>query len=316
LETPAQKRKHKTRALELLRSLWQAGVIEFRSAGEGGGVRLHAELQEDFSLLQALGLFVVDAVERLDRESPSYALDVIGLVESVIEDPEVILRAQVDKRKTEKLAELKAAGVEYDERMAELDKIEHPQPNGEFLRTSFAPFAAEHPWVRHDDLKPKSVAREIVESLQPFGGYVKEYGLARSEGLLLRYLSEVYKTLIQTLPELARTPELDEATAYLGALVRGVDSSLLDEWQRLQHPEDALDTDSDATEEERAALVLNRRALTALVRNVMFSLVRALAARDYESFLDAVEPGAVSPTPLDVERALFPLFETGARIQI
>ncbi|HWP09745.1 MAG TPA: DUF3516 domain-containing protein [Polyangiaceae bacterium] len=316
LETPAQKRKHRARAIELLRSLLQAGIVEFRSAAEGGGVRLHDELQDGFSILQALGLFVVDAVERLERESPSYALDVIGLVESVIEDPEVILRAQVDKRKTEKLAELKAAGVEYDERMAELEKIEHPQPNVEFLRASFAPFAAEHPWVRQEDLKPKSVAREIVESLQPFGGYVKEYGLARSEGLLLRYLSEVYKTLIQTLPELARTPELDEATAYLGALVRGVDSSLLDEWQRLQHPEDALETDSDATEEERAALVLNRRALTALVRNVMFSLVRALAARDYESFLDAVEPGAVSPTPLDVERALFPLFETGARIQI
>ena len=317
LETPAQKRKHRTRALELLRSLWQAGVIEFRSAADGGGVRLHAELQEDFSLLQALGLFVVDAVERLERESPSYALDVIGLVESVIDDPEVILRAQVDKLKTEKLAELKAAGVEYDERMAELEKIEHPQPNAEFLRNSFAPFAAEHPWVRHEDLKPKSVAREIVETLQPFGGYVKEYGLARSEGLLLRYLSEVYKTLLQTIPELARTPELDDATAYLGALVRGVDSSLLDEWQRLQHPDRVLAGSDDATEDERAErIVRDRKALTTLVRNVMFSLVRALATRDFESFLDGTEPGAVSLSALDVERALHPLFETGANIQV
>ena len=317
LETPAQKRKHRKRAIELLRSLWQAGIVEFRSAADGGGVRLHAELQADFSLLQALGLFVVDAVERLERESPSYALDVIGLVESVIDDPEVILRAQVDKLKTQKLAELKAAGVEYDERMAELDKVEHPQPNAEFLRKSFAPFAAEHPWVRAEDLKPKSVAREIVETLQPFGGYVKEYGLARSEGLLLRYLSEVYKTLLQTIPELARTPELDDATAYLGALVRGVDSSLLDEWQRLQHPDRVLAGSDDATEDERAEnAVRDRKALTALVRNVLFSLVRALATRDFESFLDGTEPGTAALSPLDVERALHPLFETGASIQV
>ncbi len=317
LETPAQKRKHKTRAPELLRSLWQAGVIEFRSAAEGGGVRLHAELQEDFSLLQALGLFVVDAVERLDRVSPGYALHVIGLVESVVDDPEVILRAQGDKLKTEKLAGLKAAGVEYDERMAELEKIEHQQPNAEFLRSSFAPFAAEHPWVRHEDLKPKSVAREIVESLMPFGGYVKEYGLARSEGLLLRYLSEVYKTLEQTIPELARTPELDDATAYLGALVRGVDSSLLDEWQRLKHPDRVLAGRDDAAEDERADdVVRDPKALTSLVRNVLFSLVRALAARDFESFIDGTEAGDVSLAPLDVERALHPLFETGANIQV
>jgi hypothetical protein len=166
-------------------------------------------------------------------------------------------------------------------------------------------------------LKPKSVAREIVESLQPFGGYVKEYGLARSEGLLLRYLSEVYKTLLQTIPELARTAELDEATAYLGALVRGVDSSLLDEWQRLQHPDRTLAGAPDAAEDEHAeGVVRDRKAFTALVRNVMFSLVRSLAARDYESFLDGGEPGAVSLTPLEVEHALYPLFESGASIQV
>ncbi len=147
LEPPDRKRKHRARALALLRSLWQAGVVEFRTAAEGGGIRLHAELQDGFSILQALGLFIVDAVERLDKETPSYALDVLGLVEAVVENPEVILRAQTDKLKTEKLSELKAAGVEYDERMAELEKIEHPQPNLAFLTTSFAAFSADHPWV-------------------------------------------------------------------------------------------------------------------------------------------------------------------------
>jgi superfamily II RNA helicase len=316
LESPSRKRVHRKRALELLRSLWQAGIVEFRSAAEGGGIRLHAELQDDFSLLQALGLFIVDAIERLPQDSPSYALDVLGLVESVIEDPEVILRAQVDKLKTQKLAELKLAGVEYDDRMAELEKIEHPQPNVEFLTTAFAAFAADHPWVAREALKPKSIAREMVENLQPFSGYIKEYGLARVEGSLLRYLSEVYKTLKQTIPERSRTPELLDTVEYLGTLVRGVDSSLLDEWERLQHPERLL-TPSEAEEPELADdLTRDRRAFTVLIRNVAFSLVRALAERDYETFLDLVEPGTLTLTPPDVERAMRPLHEAGEWIRV
>jgi superfamily II RNA helicase len=317
LEPPANKRRHRDHALALLRSLWQAGIVEFRSAAEGGGIRLHAELQDDFSILQALGLFVVDAIERLPQESPSYALDVLGLVEAVVEDPEFILRAQVDKLKTEKLAELKAAGVEYDERMAELEKIEHPKPNLEFLNAAFAAFSADHPWVARENLKPKSVAREIVETLAPFGGYVKEYGLLRSEGLLLRYLSEVYKTLLQTVPELARTPELDAATEYLGSIVRGVDSSLLDEWTRLRHPEQVLDKAADQpAPEDPDDITRDTRVFTVLIRNQMFSLVRSLASRDYESFLDAIEYGNSEYAVLDVERALRPLFESGAYIQL
>lgn len=316
LEPPARKRQHKKRALELLRSLWEAGVVEFRSAAEGGGLRLHAELPENFSLFQTLGLFVVDAIERLERDSPSYALDVVSLVEAVIDDPEVILRAQVEKLRTQKLAELKAAGVEYDERMAELEKIEHPKPNAEFLYGSFAAFASDHPWVVRESLKPKSVAREMVENLQPFGGYVKEYGLARSEGLLLRYLSEVYKTLVRTIPEPSRTPELDDVTHYLGSVVRGVDSSLLDEWERMQHPELLLEAKRVEEPEPEDDLTRDRRAFTVLVRNLSFSLVRALAARDYESFLDLVEPGEATLGVADVERALRPLFAAGESIRV
>ncbi|HEY6077843.1 MAG TPA: DUF3516 domain-containing protein, partial [Polyangiaceae bacterium] len=173
LESPQRKRQHKAQALELLRSLWQAGIVEFRSAAEGGGIRLNAELQANFSLLQALGLFVVDAVERLDRESPSYALDVLTLVESICEDPDVVLRQQVDKLKGEKVAELKAAGVEYDERMVELEKVEHPKPNAEFMTAAFEAFSQQHPWVAREVLKPKSVAREMVDNLHSFSGYIK-----------------------------------------------------------------------------------------------------------------------------------------------
>jgi len=315
LEPPARKRAHKKHALELLRSLWQAGVIELRSAAEGGGIRLNAELQENFSLLQALGLYVVDAVERLPRESPSYALDVLTLVEAIVEDPEVILRAQVDKLKGQKVAELKAAGVEYEERMLELDKVEHPKPNLEFLNQSFAAFAQDHPWVSREVLKPKSIAREMLESLQSFSGYIKEYGLSRSEGSLLRYLTEVYKTLVQSIPELARTPELDELIETLGVLVRGVDSSLLDEWERLKNPA-YVPTVTEEAELPHEDITRNTRVFTALIRNLLFSILRALEDGDYETVLDLTENGAISPTPAELERALRPLFDEGAHIQL
>jgi superfamily II RNA helicase len=315
LESPPKKRQHKKHALELLRSLWQAGVIEFRSVAEGGGVRLNAELQENFSLLQALGLYVVDAVERLPEDSPSYALDVIGLVEAIVEDPEVILRAQLDKLKGQKVAELKAAGVEYEERMIELDKLEHPKPNAEFLYASFAAFEQEHPWVSREVLKPKSIAREMLENLQSFSGYIKEYGLSRSEGLLLRYLSEVYKTLIQSIPELARSPELEELIETLGTLVRGVDSSLLDEWERLKNPA-FIAAISEEVELPHDDITRNTRVFTALIRNLLFSVLRAVQDRDYETVLDLVEMGDFSGGALDIERAMRAFFEEGSFIQL
>jgi superfamily II RNA helicase len=311
LETPQRKRHHKQEALQLLRSLWQAGIVEFRAASEGGGIRLNAELQAGFSLFQALGLFIVDAVERLDRESPTYALDVLTLVESICEDPEFVLRQQVDKLKGQKVAELKAAGVEYEERMAELEKIEHPKPNAEFLYGAFEAFALEHPWVTREVLKPKSVAREMVENLQSFSGYIKEYGLSRSEGLLLRYLSEVYKTLNQTIPELARNEELDDIIVHLGTLIRGVDSSLLDEWERLRDPE-FQPAQQDADSEPVATdITTDARRFTALVRNIMFGVLRALEYGDYDTIADLIEPGEISLVPVELANRMRAFFTEG-----
>lgn len=317
LETPHQKKQHGKRALVLLRSLYEAGVVSLRPYREGGGVRIDKDLQEDFSLFHALGLYLVDAVMKLDPESPSYALDLLSVVEAIVENPDVILRAQVDKLKTKRLAELKAAGVEYDERMAELEKVEHPKPNAEFIYETFNAFAARHPWVLRESIEPKSIAREMLESLQTFGGYVKEYGLSRSEGLLLRYLSEVYKALVQTVPEGARTEEVTEMIAQFGSLVRGVDSSLIDEWERMRNP-DYVPAAREGEEPPPLPddITRDRKTFTALVRNLLYSFLRAVSNRDYESALDLVEDASGAFTPEAMAAALRSFFEAGNEIRL
>src|SRR5690606_57957 len=224
------------------------------------------------------------------------------------------LRAQVDKLKTEKLAELKAAGVEYDERMIELEKIEHPKPNAEFAYESFALFEKDHPWLSRESLRPKSVARELLEEFYSFSGYVKRYGLSRCEGRWLRYLSDVYKTLVQTVPEGARTEELDDRIAQLGTLVRGVDSSLLDEWERLLEVPRPEAVSEHVREPEGEDVTRDTRRFTALVRNQTFSLLRALASGDYEAAFDLVDETAL--TSAELARGLRPLFEEGHQIQL
>lgn len=317
LETPQRKRQHKSDALAQLRSLWQAGIVELRSAADGGGVRLNAELQADFSLFHTLGLFIVDTVERIDRESPSYALDVLTLVESICENPEVVLRQQLDKLKGEKVAELKAAGVEYDDRMAELEKLECPKPNAEFLEAAFEAFSKEHPWVKREVLKPKSVAREMVENLHSFSGYIKEYGLSRSEGMLLRYLSEVYKTLVQTIPTLSRTEELDDIIVHLATLIRGVDSSLLDEWERLKNPEFQPATRDDEPEAAAANdITTDKRRFTALIRNQLFGILRAIEYGDYETIADLAEPGELDLAVPELQRRIKPFYGENEHIQL
>jgi hypothetical protein len=314
LETPQRKRQHRQDAVALLRSLWEAGIVELRSAAEGGGVKLNDELQSDFSLLQTLGLYVVDAVERLDRNSPSYALDVVTLVEAVCESPELVQHQQISKLKTQKMAELKAAGVEYDERIAELDKIEHPQPNAEFLYAAFEAFAKQHPWVRREALAPKSIAREILENLHSFSGYIKEYGLSRAEGTLLRYLSEVYKTLTQTIPELARTEELDDFILQLGTLIRGVDSSLLDEWERLRTPgllPRPVEGQTEEVDPDKLDITRDTRRFTALLRNLMFGILRALEYGDYETISDLADPGEQPLGPVDLQGRMRAFFTQG-----
>jgi len=312
-DTPAQKKQLRTYGLQLWQSLIEAGIIE----RVDGRVQLHVDLQDDFSLHHALSLWLVDTVERLpttrarsvsdglnpdDHQtvadgpgtavsgSPSadtYALDVLTLAEAIVENPDVILRAQLEKLRSETFARLKAEGVEFDDRKAALEELEYPKPNREFIYESFNVFAKAHPWVG-ENIRPKSIAREMFETLQTFSGYVKEYGLQRSEGVLLRYLSEVYKVMVQTVPALAKDERVEDIIAFLGTIVRGTDASLLEEWERMRDPSFALAPPAErAVTEVVSDVTRDPRGFRILVRNKLFRLVRALGS-DLDAALELV----------------------------
>jgi hypothetical protein len=188
---------------------------------------------------------------------------------------------------------MKAAGVEYDDRMAELEKLEYPKPNAEFIYGTFNAFAAKHPWVKADNIRPKSVAREMYENFMSFSEYVREYGLERAEGILLRYLSDVYKALVQTVPKWAKTEGIEDVTTYFGAIIRQVDASLLDEWERMKNPLKPRDSVADSSDLEPAGskdITQDKRGFTVLLRNEMFRFVRALSRRDWMEAARIVEP--------------------------
>ncbi|RYD25733.1 MAG: DUF3516 domain-containing protein, partial [Verrucomicrobiaceae bacterium] len=238
-ESENAKKQHRKRAWQLFRPLVQRKIIQIiprEHRGSGPKLRLGIDLQDDFALNHPLSLYLIDTLALLDRDGPLYPLEVMSLVEAILENPEIILRRQLDKLKTEKMGELKAAGVEYEERLAELEKLEYPKPGRDFIYNTYNAFAASHPWVGQDNIRPKSIVREMYEDYESFAGYVHRYELHRQEGVLLRHISSVYKVLAQTVPPAFKNEAVTEMQDWLGGLLRGTDSSLMEEWERLRDP--------------------------------------------------------------------------------
>ena len=278
---PRDKRNERRRAAAYFRTLRRARLVDVVTGEKirGRSVEVSPELQRDFSLNQTLSLYLLEALAVLDRASPVYALDVLTLVEAIVENPDAVLRKQLDRLKTEKMAELKAAGVEYEERIAQLEALEWPKPNRDFIYATFNDFADRHPWVGQENVRPKSIAREMYEGFTAFNDYVRALGLERSEGVLLRYLSQVFKTLEQTVPAAARTDEVLDVIAHLRSLLREVDSSLLEEWEALADP--TRRPTKRAARKEAVDPAAERRATIAAIRAELHKLVAALARRDH-----------------------------------
>lgn len=280
-------------AVGIARSLLQAGVIERLPEPEPDGrrYRLTVDLPPDFALNQPLSTFALAAIGLLDTESETYALDVLSVIEATLEDPRQILAAQLNKARGEAVAQMKADGIEYDERIELLDDVTYPKPLAELLEHAFEVYLQSNPWAADGRLAPKSVAREMWEGAFTFREYVSVYGLTRVEGAVLRYLSDAFKALRSGVPAAARTEELTDIVEWLGELVRQVDSSLLDEWEQLTSPDQPHDRPVAAVPARPRPLTGNARAFTAMVRNALFRRVE-LFARERWDELGALDGGA------------------------
>jgi superfamily II RNA helicase len=316
-ETPTRKRSLRREAAVLFRSLRHAEIVrlERASAGSGRVARVDADLQRDFGLHHTLSLYLVDAVAALDTSSPDYALDVLSVVEAILENPRALLEAQVRQRKSELIAQLKAERVPYEERMEKLEGVSWDKPNAEFLEATFALFSDHHPWVGSDSIRPKAIARELWEGFLSFEDYVKRYGIARMEGVLLRYLSQVHSTLARNLPESARNDEILELIGFLRAMIARVDSSLVEEWESLVSPRETSAAPESALP-DRAPRRLDRRSFDARVRAEMHQLMHALSRRDFEEAIACLaEEGEDVWDVRRLETELAPLFEDGGELR-
>lgn len=282
--------KHIREAVGIARSLLQAGVIERLDEPEPDGrrYRLTVDLPPDFALNQPLSTFALAAVDVLDPEAETYALDVVSVIEATLEDPRQILAAQLNKARGEAVAQMKADGIEYDERIELLDEVTCPKPLQELLEHTYEVYRQTNPWAADGHLSPKSVVREMWERALTFREYISVYGLTRSEGAVLRYLSDAFKALRSGVPASARTEQLADIVEWLGELVRQVDSSLLDEWEQLTSPDQPHDVPVAVPARPRP-LTGNERAFTAMVRNALFRRVELFARARWEELgaLDA-----------------------------
>ena len=287
LQSDEEKAALHDRAAEIFATLIDAGVV-VQKAVQGDGpnpataYELTVDLPEDFALDQPLSPFLLAALELLDPESPTYDMDLISFVEATLEDPKQVLRAQERRARDEAMTAMKAEGVDFEERVERVRDVTYPKPLEEQIDTAYQAYCEKVPWARDFEPAPKSVLRDMLETGCDFKSYIQSYKIERCEGILLRYLAEAFRALDRTVPADKKTPQLDDVVAWLGLIVRSVDSSLVDEWAAAGQPIDA------APPKLADEVVADRRGLTVLVRNALFHRVR-LAARDRADELGALD---------------------------
>ena len=278
-------------ALAIYRTLRTAEIVEQVGGGIGehADIRLMVDLQPNFALNQPLSPFALAVFDLLDQHSPTYALDMISVVESTLDDPRPVLSQQQFIARGDAVAAMKAEGIEYDQRMELLESITHPKPLEGLLGEAFQTYSRSQPWIGDFELSPKSVVRDLYERAMTFVDYINFYKLARSEGLVLRYLSDAYRAARQTIPNESKTEELLDIIEWLGELVRQVDSSLLDEWEELTNPTVTADDAVPVLPPAPKGVTTNARAFRILVRNEMFRRVQLAALERWDDLgeLDA-----------------------------
>jgi len=326
-EDARKKRAMLRESAQLFRSLRQANVVTIvRDPTHPTRAQISEDLQREFSLHHTLSLYLVEACDVLDPDSPTHALDVLSLVEAILENPRALLMQQLNKLKGELVAQLKAERVPYEERMEKLEELDWPKPNADFIYATFNLFAENHPWIGSESIRPKSIAREMFEHYWSFHDFVKHYEMPRMEGVLLRYLSQVHNAIGQTVPVAIRSDELRDVIGYLRAMLARVDSSLVEEWESLVNPEAPSTSELQGRERQGREvpgrepphhdLAADPRALEARVRAELHQLVRALAAGDFEEATLCVLQDPNDPWNADrFEAALSPFLEEYERVR-
>lgn len=300
-EDPRRQARLARQAIALYREMVTSGVVRrlAEPLPDGRQIELVTALQDSFALNQPLAPFALAALDLLDPQSPDYALDVVSVIEAILEDPRPVLMAQRHKERGLAIAQMKADGIEYDERMELLEQIGWPQPLAELLEAAFDTYRSAQPWMALEALSPKSVVREMYENAWAFGDLIAQYQLARSEGIVLRYLSDAYRTLRDTVPPSRKSTDLDDLIEWLGETVRQTDSSLLDEWEALLHP-----TGSEAGPvggpPPPPRRYTSTRAFEIGVRNAMFRRLELAARRDVAGLME-LERGLAEVTDPPVE---------------
>lgn len=317
-ETTSAKKQHRKRAWQLFRALVNRKIIEIipvAERNEGNKLRLNVQLQDDFSLNYTLSLYLIDTLALIDPASPTYAADILTLCESIMENPDIILRRQLSKVKDEAMAAMKEEGVPYEERIARLEELEYPKPCRDFIFNTFNEFSAAHPWVGQENIRPKSIAREMFENFRTFADYINDYDLHRAEGGLLRHLSVVHKILAQTVPDQFKTELVQEMEAWLAGVLRGTDSSLLDEWERMRDP-NWKPSEDEAVAIEAPDITRNKREFTALIRTEIFRFIRPLVSENYAAALQSLGLRPPHWTEETLVAAMNPYYDEHERISL
>ncbi len=302
---PADKVALTAKAEQLLVSLVAAGIVVEETPGAflDGPLRLAGDLETDFSVFHTLSLYFLRALERLDPEAADYPLRVVGLAEAILENPWPVLYAQERREKGDRIGQLKAEGVDYEDRMDAIQDVTYPKPDADWIYDTFNEWLEHHPWLAAEHIRPKGVAREMFETWATFAEYVRELKLQQSEGVLLRYLSQVYRVLARSVPPGFLTEPLLEAVSFLRATLAHADSSLVTEWEKMLAPDEVAPVGPPPPPD----ISRNKRTFEARIRAELHQLVRALARRDWEGAAACVVDGGWSAE--DFERAMAPFFE-------
>ena len=293
-DTPARRREHVKRAIAVYKSLERAGVASRKRSADGtclgvdiGSIIEGSDERLAVSFTSPLGPFAIEVIDSFDAEDPAYVLDVVSVIESITEDPMALLIAQEKAARAQEIGRLKAEGVPYEERIEQLDGVTWPKPLAEVLSACIDSYREVHPWV-FESPSPKSIVREMLESGETFAGYVQRYKVERSEGLLLRYLTDVWRTLDRSLPSSAYTEQLEDVVDWLRSLLTATDASLIEEWERLSGIDPV-----QRTEVATPVAAAPPRAWRTAVRTAAFGWVELLARRAYEALAERAQVSLV-----------------------